>query len=134
MNVLFLAGLFPEESKASIIHNSKGVIQYAADNLQWSILKGLDANNISLHVVNLPYVGSFPFRYKKIILPSHSFSINSKMVGTNIGFINLFGFKHLSRYYQAEKALDKKVKNTDQDVHIMVYAMHTPFLKAAVTV
>lgn len=134
MNVLFLAGLFPEESKASIIDNSKGVIQYAADNLQWSILKGLDANNISLHVVNLPYVGSFPFRYKKIILPSHSFSINSKMVGTNIGFINLLGFKYLSRYYQAEKALDKEVKNTDQEVHIMVYAMHTPFLKAAVKV
>ncbi len=134
MKVLFLAGLFPEESKASIIENSRGVIQYAADNLQWSIVNGLDENNVPFHVVNLPYVGSFPFRYKKLCLTSYPFSVHSKVKGTNVGFINLSGLKHLSRYYKAKKALVKNVKTAQETVCIMVYAMHTPFLKAAIKV
>ncbi len=129
--VIFLAGLFPKETRNEIESNSVGVIQYAADALQWAIVNGLDnfcKNNFKL--VNLPYVGSFPKRYKQIKINTYSFSHREDSNDINIGFINLPLVKLFSRYYNAKKEL-KNILQDENEV-ILIYAMHTPFIKAAV--
>ena len=44
MDIVMLTGLFPKEKREEIIQNSIGVIQNAADALQWNLIDGLDAN------------------------------------------------------------------------------------------
>lgn len=133
-NIIFLSGLFPKEKYDYILNNSKGVIQNAADNLQWSIVKGLDRNNVKLTLVNLPYIGSFPKRFKKIYSNNYHFSHNSIDTDYNIGFVNLPLYKSFSRYINAKKALNKLASSTEDNVVILIYGMHTPFIEAAVAV
>ena len=42
MNILFLCGLFPPDRKQEILKNSRGVVQNAANNLQWSMVEGFE--------------------------------------------------------------------------------------------
>lgn len=129
--IIFLTGLFPKETRNEIENNSIGVIQYAADVLQWSIISGFDKlckNNFK--IINLLYIGSFPKRYKQMKINTYSFSHTENASDINVGFINLPLFKLVSRYYNAKKELKRNVKN-DEEV-ILIYSVHTPFVKAAV--
>lgn len=128
INVIFLGGLFPEEIKSEIESKSRGVIQYAADALQWSIIEGLDNFSPNLRLINLPYIGSYPKRYSDFRINTFFFSHNSTSIDINVGFINLSGYKLFSRYYNAKKALKKVFLNQI----IIIYAIHTPFIKAAI--
>ena len=42
--VLFLGGLFPNGYENELLKNSKRNVQNAANNLQWSLVRGLDMN------------------------------------------------------------------------------------------
>ena len=121
MNIIFLGGYFPLDRAEEILMNSRGVVQNAANNLQWSIIKGLNYYYKNLQTLTLPYIGSYPFHYKK---PYFNSSDNS------VGFINFFGLSHIHRYIKAKKALKQRVKKSE-DTYIVVYAIHAPFLKAA---
>lgn len=127
--IIFLGGLFPKELRNEIEQNSKGIIQYAADALQWSIIKGLKQLPIDLRVVNLPFVGSFPLRFNKFRMITSQFAIGDKKEHINLGFINLPVYKLFSRYYQAKVSLRSLLKQ--EEYTILIYSMHTPFLKAA---
>ena len=135
--IALLMGLFPEETYDYIKKNSKGVIQYAADALQKSLLKGflenLNMNDISL--INLPYVGGFPVYFSTPFMPNHDIIYNKKKVGTNIAFTNIRGYKNFSRFYRAQKALlEWCEQNLNDNKIIIIYALHTPFLSASVSI
>ncbi|MPQ44859.1 hypothetical protein, partial [Clostridium tarantellae] len=133
LDVLFLAGLFPKEKEYEILSYSKGNIQNAANVFQWNIVKGLDLNLInSIKILNSLYIGSFPFRYKKLIIKSYKFNHCEKInycEDYNIGFINLTGFKIISKlisikYYIKKWALDGKNNKV-----IIAYALTSNNLK-----
>ncbi|WP_035650384.1 glycosyltransferase family 4 protein [Flavobacterium sp. ASV13] len=133
VKLIFLGGLFPNESRREIESKSTGVIQYAADALQWAIVTGLDnyySQNFKL--VNLPYIGSFPKRYSDLKTKTFKFSHIKGANDINVGFINLPIYKLYSRFYQAKKTL-KKVIDNDNTI-IIIYAIHTPFIKAAIDI
>jgi glycosyltransferase involved in cell wall biosynthesis len=130
IKVIFLGGLFPKEIKNEIESKSIGVVQYAADALQWAIVDGLDLHTKNLRIVNLPYIGSFPIRYKDVRTKSFGFSHCKGADDINVGFVNLPLYKLYSRYHKAKEAL-KSVLHNDNEV-ILIYAIHTPFIKAAV--
>lgn len=134
IKIIFLAGLFPNEKREEIIKDSKGVVQNAADNLQWSIVKGLERNKANFVILNLPYIGSFPKRYRKVFSKSYRFSHNSSSVDYNVGFVNLPIFKSFSRFFNTTKVLSKLVNRDEQKKVILIYAMHTPFVKAAIKI
>lgn len=129
-NMLFLTGLFPEEQREKIQSLSKGVIQYAADSLQWSIVRGLSLCKGYIKVVNLPYVGAYPYFYKSLYVGDCKFGDNCNIDGEGIRFFNFVGIKNFSRYINAKKALLSWVTRNEEDKVIIVYAIHTPFLKA----
>jgi len=130
MNIIFLSGLFPKEIRNEIENKSIGVIQYAADALQWAIVDGLDCHTEKLKIINLPYIGSYPTRYKDFKIKSFLFSHKEGANDINVGFINLSLYKLYSRYYNAKRIL-RNILNNNNEV-IVIYAIHTPFIKAAI--
>lgn len=134
MNITCLFGLLPPHQYMSIINNSKGNIQFAADSLQKSILSGLSYHSDSISLVNLPFIGSWPNRYKSIRLFDSSFEyrVEDKIIPAyNVGFLNVSGYKLFSRYFNAYNFLIKQQQCPNV---ILIYSIHTPFLKAAVDV
>lgn len=132
-NYIFLGGFFPESIYEDIIKNSKGNIQFAADAFQQAIIKGFMENEESITCINLPYIGSYPKRYKKLWSPNYLYQDGSGVAINTISFCNFTGIKFFSIYIEAYRALKKAVVNDNKNI-ILVYAVYLPFLKAAIDV
>ena len=131
MDILFLGGLFPKDRNQEITTNSKNIIQNAANNLQWSIITGLDHYYSNLSIITLPYIGSYPLNYKKWYFKSSNFKHRNLSRDYSIGFLNFPFIKLISRYWKAKKAIKQWSENITGNSCIIVYAIHSPFLKAA---
>jgi len=127
---VFLGGLFPKSQLTDIESKSIGVIQYAANSLQYSIIEGFDSANIDISIVNLLFVGSYPKRYKKLYIESYDFTINNRIKGYNVGFNNFTGIKLLDRFFQAKKFLINSLSSKNEV--LFIYSVHLPFLLAAI--
>lgn len=131
--VLFLGGVFPKEHEKEIIVNSRGVIQNAANALQWNLIEGFDANlEKPVQILNALYVGSFPLRYKKIFIPGYKFSHIKGAEDFNIPFCNLIGLKYFSRGHNIKHFLKKWIRQNDNSPQkiIIAYALTSNFLDA----
>jgi len=141
MKINLICGFFTPKERDNIIANSTGSIQFAADALQNSIIEGLsqniDPNDIC--ITNLPYIGSYPKRYKKFNFQSSSQILtnrNGQAIKINgVSFNNLSGYKLYSRYINCKHAISEWCKNEpDPNKYILIYAIHTPFIKACIKV
>ena len=134
MDILCLMGLFPDEYRDQIQKDSIGGMQYAADKLQWAIVRGLDSiEGVNVRIANSLYIGSYPKRYKKCKIPTFYFKHSENASGdVNIGFCNLMGYKFFSKYINIKKVLKKWAKEkTDEQKVLLVYALTTPFCQLA---
>lgn len=132
MDIQLLVGLFPKELEDEIVKNSIGGVQNAANNLQWEIVSGFEENlGKPINVLNSKYIGSYPFRYKKIIIPTYKFSSlsgNSKY--TNVGFLNLSVMKSISKLISLKPFINKWIKNKSASKKIIIaYAMTGVFVQ-----
>ena len=120
---LFVAGLFPKETEKEILKNSKKSIQNAANVLQWNLVDGFN-NHLKeeFSILNAPYVGSFPIRYKKLFIKSHKFMHRNEVEDYNVGFCNLIGYKRFSIRCNLKKQIRKWVK-TGKKKALIAYAM-----------
>ena len=141
MKINLICGFFTPKERDNIIANSTGSIQFAANALQSSIIEGLsqNINPNDICVTNLPYIGSYPKRYKKFNFQSSSqilTSRNGQAIKINgVSFNNLSGYKLFSRYINCKHAILEWCKNeTDPNKYILIYAIHTPFIKACIKV
>ena len=130
-NIIFIAGFFPDSILSDIHRKSMGVIQYAAHALQVSLLEGLSSFQNNIRVLNLPYIGSYPKRYKDLVSPESDFSFKGINHAKNVRFVNLSLYKFYSRYRNLKRELSK-VEDLNSSV-LVIYAVHLPFLKAAVS-
>lgn len=133
MNVVFLAGLFPDNLRKEIEHNSRGVIQYAADALQWSFVKGLDYY-YRTKIINLPYVGAYPNLYRKMYVSQCTFQHVNGASDISLGFLNIPIIKQYFRYINVKKELKRWGLRTRERKIIFIYAIHSPFIRAAVEI
>jgi len=131
MKIVFIGGFFPKELRNEIEDKSVGVIQYAADALQWAIVEGLDKFLDNLRIFNLLYIGSYPKRYKDYKIKKTLFSHSGKSEDINIGFFNWPLYKLFSRYLNLKRELFRSL-DKGYDGVLVIYAIHTPFLKAAI--
>ena len=129
-----VGGIFPPQIYQDIVDNSLGCVQYAADALQKAIIYGLVVNKIDFTLVNAPFVGSYPKRYKVSRINSFNFDyytqygiVNAK----NVGFCNLSVIKLASRYHTMKQELIKQIKSSaDKENTLLIYSVHSPFIKA----
>ena len=135
MDIIFLGGVYPRHLEKEIIENSKGNIDFAANNLQWAIIDGLDiCNRDPINIINLMFIQSFPNGYKKVIVKTKAFSHKNGSSDINIGFINLPVIKLFHRLIAGTVNISRRVKRNGKYNIIVIYAIHTPFLLASVLV
>jgi hypothetical protein len=132
MDIAFMGGLFPKHLEPEIIENSKGRIDFAANNLQWGLVDGLDfCNKQPVHLCNVLVIGPYPKGYNKLRIKTENFNHHPDSSDVNYGFINLIGFNRFSRFLAGTKGLIKWAKNKSEKKIIINYSMHTPFLFAS---
>ena len=131
MKYIFVGGVFPDNQIEMINNSSSGVIQNAADVFQKNLLKGLgEVFPNEFHIINLPFVGSYPRRFNKFYYPSCSFIFSKNISFHGLGFLNITGLKYFFRFFSLLFGFSK-INKKDID-YIFVYSLHLPFLLAAV--
>lgn len=129
--VVFLGGLFLPERIDEIQRLSRGPVQFAADALQKAFLRGFaKAMDAPLRVVNLPFVGSYPERYRAFRFPAWSGEYSTGVTVDGQPFLNLKLVKYLSRFRAALAGLEAATPRNEQAT-LVVYSAHLPFLAAA---
>lgn len=129
--IIFLGGIFPKNQISYIQSNSIGVIQNAADSLQKKIIAGINSiNSEGLHLINLPFIGSYPNRFKKPFYPKTNQKSGENFTVDGRWFINIPLLKIVSRFLSSLSGL-MILKNLDEKI-IIVYSAHTPFLAASI--
>ena len=127
-NVALLMGLYPQAIYDKIVDDSITMPQYAADALQKSFVVGI-SGKVQTTIINLPYVGSFPNRYRSLFVPGGNF----KELGASIRslrYCNLTYVKNFFRIRKAFYALKEWTKENPKNRTIVIYAIHLPFLIA----
>lgn len=129
--LVFLGGLFLPERIDEIQRQSRGPVQFAADALQKAFLRGFaTASDAPVSVVNLPFVGSYPARYRALRFPAWSGAYLAGVTVEGRPFLNLQIVKYLSRFRSALAGLKAAIPLGAQAT-VVVYSAHLPFLAAA---
>jgi glycosyltransferase involved in cell wall biosynthesis len=132
MNVFFVGGIFREEKKNEIIQNSKKMPYFAADAHQKSIIEGLEHYTETLTIINAVHVASYPNGYKKPYINGNTWSHNNNSQDLDLGFINIFGLKHIWRSISLTINLYASIKKNEEELNTIVsYGLHFPFLIAS---
>lgn len=129
--IYFVGGIFEPEDYTFYMDNSVGVIQNAANVYQCNIIKGLDqVFTEGVKVVSLPFIGSYPSRFKKIFIKSKKSKIFDGSVVVRLGFLNFSIVKIASRFFSLLSFLVKEKLKSGSSV--VIYSMHLPFIAATV--
>lgn len=132
MKSIFVSSLFPNEIYEEISNQSIGAIANANNELQWNLYLGLKKYYSNLELINFPNVGSYPFRYKSISVPSCDIHYQNESIGYSYPFKNLLYLKNNFKYVSTKQAL-QKIVNSYSEIEvfrIFVYDLYPPFLKA----
>lgn len=133
MRLLFITGLYPHEHIDDFIVLSNGYIQNAPNVFQWALIDGLQKNDVDYEVISLPFLPSFPLRYKHIKTPSGDISISGTKIGAMLKYCNLMVYKSFSIYHVLKDFLMNWIANNltgDEKLVILTYTPYPPFLKA----
>lgn len=126
--VFFLSSLFPKKQIKYIKENSIGAIANANDSFQWSLVRGFIDNGYHVNLINVPNLGAYPFKFKKMVTESNTFdSIGSNIKGKSFGILNLNIIKHFSAYIKLLNYI-KKLESDSIDT-LLIYDVYPPFLK-----
>lgn len=135
MKILYIGSFFEKGREEEIWNNSKKNLVFSGNTFQNSLIEGSLKHDISIdNIINLPAIGSFPLRYKKLWFKSSAFNIGS-IQGINGGFLNISLIKNYGIYDSIKKhALTWAKKNTNNKKIIIVYSLIEPYLKAVVAI
>lgn len=135
MNILYIGSFFEKRREQEIWQNSKKWIVIPGNTFQSSLINGIIEHQKSIdYIVNLPAIGSFPCRYKKIWFKSSIFNVG-RIKGVNGGFLNLPLIKNYSIYISIKKHANRWAKtNPDNKKVILVYSLIEPYIKAAISI
>lgn len=132
MKILFLGGVFDDSHNEEILEKTRTYVEYAANNFQKKIIYGLKKINIPLEVVSVPFLGAYPKAYSDIYFSGFKNMQNDDSGYKYYPFNNIYGYRNFSRCRAAKKGLRNFIKYDDEQKLIIVYAPHTPFVKAAI--
>lgn len=128
MNILFLSGIYADNTINSFSKLSKRGFQFAAQNLQNALLNGFIQNNISISVLSFPFLSTFPMGYKRPVVKTSPFFYAGEEMGWSIGKLNLpiigfpFNYKDKIRRWYNSNAGPK---------YIFVYSLHANLMSIA---
>ena len=124
--MIILGPLFPEEREQEIISASKRGISNAANNFQWNLIKGIQANTDEpLIVINALPVGIWPKNFKIFHLKDTDWSCWN-IVGHEVGCWNIPLVKQFIRMRKVRAWLKKYPCESE----ILILTAYLPFLWA----
>lgn len=127
MKYAFLTTLIPKEYEKPFYDYSKGIMQDAANALQWNLYHGFSQNiGEEIPVFNILPVGSFPQYCRKTMIPEFTFC----KAGINIGFCNVKFFRNLDKAQNAYKVLKQWCEQEKDEKTLFVYTISKPFVDA----
>jgi len=131
MELIFIGSLFPKDRINEICKNSKCGIDNAANNFQWTLIQGLDMFLKKMSIITMPNIRTYPKCFTKLFFNSSKFSHRNESVDYCLGFINFPLIKHFHKVLTLFNVLKKNYISKD-DIYIIVYSLHSPFLLAAI--
>ena len=125
---LWIGMTISDKEKETIIKNGGKIL--SANVSQNNLLDGLCENCVIADSINAYRLGEYP-RYKEKYVCGDKWSRNGG-ADTSVSYCN---FKYISHYFKT-KALIKAAndwakKHKNEDVTVLVYSMHSPFMAAA---
>lgn len=133
MNILFLGALYSQDKIKEYMKNSKFGLQYAAQNLQESIIEGILENNVSVEVVSKPILSTFPHGFRRIIIKDCDFLYKGNVLGKSLGFLNI-PFLNSPSDKKYLSIIDKwyEKHNNEKNKSIWVYSLSKKLMHIAV--
>lgn len=135
MKFVFVGCYCEKSRKEELFNYTNGKISISATTFQEGVLKGLANNKFSPdYIVNLPAIGSFPKRCKKLYIHQSVFQCGQSK-GINCGFLNLTFIKDFSARCSIYRNLRRIVKGFgNEKLVILVYSLMYPYLHPIVRV
>ncbi|MFI0794536.1 glycosyltransferase [Micromonospora rubida] len=94
----------------------------------WSVVNGLRDAGCAVRLISAAPVSNYP-RNRRILFRAGRFR-HDGLDGQELGFVNVLGIKHLSRFLSAWRHGGRSTRRDPIDV-LLVHGVHTPFLWAA---
>ena len=132
-HVILISGNTTKSEEEYINSLTRNYYQTAANTLSSSIFCGLkEVFKGKLSLVSSPLIPSFPKNFRKFIYKgTEKFEYyGSDAYGTK--FVTIPLFKLFFKQKSILKVLCSKVNRNDEDYIIIIYGLHTPYLKSAV--
>lgn len=132
VDILFLSEIIPNELKQEVNSKSHKTMSDAAIELQWKIIKGIEANiNSSITIYNLMPVYSYPKYYDDSFIKTSEFHHNNGSNDLNLGFFNMKYIKHMFLDISIRKHILKWAGNDSGRKKILIsYTINKTFMKA----
>jgi len=129
MKYLWIGVCLSEAQKKFIIDGGGKIM--SANVSQDAILSGAEQTGVCFDSINSQKLPAYP-RFKHKIIPEERWSRNGVSSDASVGYKNI---KYLSHLYRT-RALCREARkwahaHKDDDVTILVYSMHSPFMAAA---
>ena len=123
MDVLFMACAYSDTQKSLFLRLSKKGYQFAAQNLQESLIGGLLQNDVNLTVLSIPSLSTFPRGCSLLYVYEEDFVYNGVNCGNTVGFINLPFIKNWGAKKKIIKRLEDWYQQCGDRKVIFVYAL-----------
>jgi len=117
--VTMLGFALPESDMIDILERDPAM-PVQTHTFGWTVVNALRAAGVSVHLESAAPVSNFP-RFRRIVFRSHRFAVGD-VAGRSIGFINLLGLKHLTRFVSCLAG-----STTSGQVNL-IHGVHSPFL------
>ncbi|MCF8454212.1 MAG: glycosyltransferase [Pedobacter sp.] len=133
-DMLFVGGVIPREIEAEVLSKSKRGNQLAANNFQWSLIRGFDACLGSpVTLMNIMFVGSFPKNYTDMLIPALRFSHAPGADDKNLGFVNITTLKQFLRPFGERSFIRRWVQRSKENRQkvVFIYSLSPHFIRIA---
>lgn len=133
MKLLFINCAYPQECYNVLKENSNGMLNAAVNVFQWSVIDGLEQNDIDCTLACVPSLPAWP-RYRHFFTPKGVMSVEGMKRGHYLRYLNLPALKQLSERRILRKYINqwcKKNKKEDKLV-VLVYGQYVAELGAAI--
>ncbi len=133
MKLIYLTHFYPKSRIDYYLSNSRAGLAAAADAHQYAIALGLSEYADEIEIVNVPALFYFPLRYKKFRHKGEYIEENGLKIH-NLSFNLMMEYTFISQYRHTKRKLLDIVKNTNDNIYIIVYGIKQQLMHAAVDV
>ena len=135
MKILFVTGIYAHESEELLRMLSGNRLQNAANAFQWSVIDGLVETGCDFEVVSMPFLPSYPMRYKKLYTPSADIIHQGVRIGSMLSYCSLAGAKYFSIKQRLCSYVRKWIKENESDISefvVLIYSLNPAYAEAVV--